>query len=301
MKKPVCVFLLFSSLVFAEFPVTIIDDVGMSATIQKEPLKIISLAPSNTEILFALGLGKKVVGVTNNCDFPSSTKDKEKVGDFTAPNIEKILILKPDLVLSGGGVQKDLAIKLAALKIPTLTLYPKDLNQVLTDIVIIGKATGRVKESLVFMTKLTERINNIKNKTTDLKKPTVYFEIWNSPITSAGAGTFIDELIVLAGGQNLIHDIEKTYPEISAEEIIKRNPEIIVTAYMGKRGKIKKEIINRSGWKNIDAVKNDKIYDDINPDLLLRSGPRLVNGLEELAKKIHPEAFDEKSGKREKK
>ncbi|OGF46996.1 MAG: hypothetical protein A2452_01335 [Candidatus Firestonebacteria bacterium RIFOXYC2_FULL_39_67] len=287
MTKIIGSFLLLISAVFSSgFPVTLTDDAGRSALISKEPKRIISLAPSNTEILFMLGLGDKVAGVSNICDYPAEAKKKEKVGDFFSPSLEKILMLKPDLVLAGGGVQKELAIKLSTMGIPVLTLYPKDLNQVLMDAVLVGKAAGKEKEALTLVNSLKERIKAVKEKAKNRKKPKVYFEIWNQPVTSAGKGSFIDELISLAGGENIFSDIDKTFPEVSVEEIIKRNPGIIITAYMEKKGKMKKEITARAGWGSIKAVKEDKVFDDLNPDLLLRSGPRLVDGLEELSKKI---------------
>jgi len=289
MMKILSILLLVITAAFSSaFPVTITDDVGMSASIPKEPKRIISLAPSNTEILFMLNLGGRVVGVSSICDYPAGAKKKEKVGDFFSPSLEKILLLKPDLVIAGGGVQKELAIKLSAMGIPTLTLYPKNLNEVLMDVVLVGKATGKDKEALALSASLKNRIEAVKESSKNKKKTKIYFEIWNQPVTSAGKGSFIDELIQLAGGENIFSDIDKTFPEVSAEEVIKRNPDVMITAYMGKNGKIKKEIKKRAGWGSIKAVKDDKIFDDINSDLLLRSGPRLVDGLEELSKRIFP-------------
>jgi len=286
MLKKILSMLLLSSLVFcSDFPQTLTDDVGLSAAIPAAPKRIISMAPSNTEILFALGLGNKVVGVSSFCDFPEAAKNKDKIGDFMAPNIEKILLLKPDLVLAGGGVQKDLAIKLSAMGIPTLTFYPKNINEMLMDIVLIGKASGKETEALVYIEKLKARMEKVKSEAGKInKKPKVYFEIWSQPFTTAGKGSFVEELITIAGGVNIFSETDKTFPEISGEEIIKRDPEIIITAYMGKKGKMKKEIAKRSGWAGVSAVKEGRIYDNIDSDILLRSGPRLVNGLEALSK-----------------
>jgi iron complex transport system substrate-binding protein len=287
-KELIISLLLAVSFFASDFPVTLVDDVGMSAVIPKTPKRIISLAPSNTEILFMLGLGDRVVGVTSICNYPTEAEKKEKVGDFFAPSLEKILLLKPDLVLAGGGVQKELALKLSAMGIPTMTLYPKDLKEMLLDVLLTGKAAGKEAEAVKLMSSLKARIEKIKEQAKNNKQPKVYFEIWNQPVTSAGKGSFIDELIKLAGGENIFSSINKTFPEVSAEEIIKRNPDVIITAYMGKKGKMKKEITGRSGWRGIKAVKEDRVFDDLDSDLLLRSGPRLVDGLEELAKKINP-------------
>jgi len=288
MRNKILAVLLPVSLVFcADFPVTLTDDAGLAAVIPAVPGRIISMAPSNTEILFALGLEGKVAGVSSFCDFPAAAKKKEKIGDFMAPNLEKILFLKPDLVLAGGGVQKDLAIKLSALNIPTLTFYPKNINELLKDITQIGRATGKETVALLYIEKLKARIEKVKTAAArSNKKPKVYFEIWNQPFTTAGKGSFVQELITLAGGINIFSETDKTFPEISGEEIIKRDPDIIITAYMEKKGKMKQEIAGRSGWGSISAVKEGRIYDDLDPDILLRAGPRLIDGLEALSKKL---------------
>ena len=277
--------------VFAGFPVTVVDDVGLSSLIPKAPVRIVSLGPSNTEILFALGLGPRTVGVTSYCNFPAEAKKKEKTGDFMSPNLELILSLKPDLVLCSGGVQKELALKLKNLNIPAVTLYPKDLKQVLDGISLVGRATGREETASIYMETLNVRIAAVKAKVKSAAKPKVYLEIWNQPLTTSGKISFVNELITLAGGANIFGELEQTFPSVGGEEILNRDPDIIVTAYMDKAGKIKADLIKRPGWGNIKAVKTGRIYDEINSDLLLRSGPRLVDGIEALAKKFHPELF----------
>ena len=291
MKKLLALALFLSLPVFAEFSVTITDDVGLTSVIVKEPVRIVSLGPSNTEIFFALGLGNRTVRVTSYCDFPKEAKKIQKVGDFVSPNIEMILSLKPDLVLCSGGVQKELALKLKSLGIPAVTLYPKDLKQLLNGITLVGKATGTEKIALKYVEGLRSRINSVKEKVKNSAKPKVYLEIWNQPLTTAGNGSFVDELITISGAVNIFSELKQTFPSVGGEEIINRNPDVIVTAYMDKAGKIKADLVKRPGWGNINAVKNGRVYDEINSDLLLRSGPRLVDGIEELAKKFHPELY----------
>ena len=291
MKKLVVLLLLLSVCVYAEFPVTITDDVGLVSKIEKTPVRIVSLGPSNTEILFALGLGERTVGVTSYCDFPAEAKKKKKVGDFISPNLEIILSLKPDLVLCAGGVQKDLALKLRGLNIPAVTLYPKDLNQLINDIAVVGRTTGAESKAAKYMESLRARIAAVKEKVKGQPKPSVYFEIWNSPLTSAGKSSFVDELITLAGGENIFAKVDQTFPTVNAENIVKSDPDIIVTAYMDRAGKIKTEVVKRAGWGKLKAIKNDRIYDDIDSNILLRAGPRLVDGIEALARKFHPELY----------
>ena len=291
MKKLAFLILLSASTLFAAFPLTITDDVGLTAVINKEPLRIVSLGPSNTEILFSLGLGERVCGVTSYCNFPEAAKKKEKVGDFITPNIEKILSLRPDLVLCAGGVQKDLALKLKSLNIPAVTLYPKNLEEILKGINTIGLVCGKEKEAAEYSGVLKKRLDSVRARVKGLARPRVYLEIWNAPLTSAGKGSFVDELITISGGENIFSGTDQTFPNVGAEEVVMRNPEIIVTAYMDKAGKMKKEIAGRQGWGSVAAVKNGNIFDEIDSDILLRAGPRLVAGIEVLAERIHPAAL----------
>ncbi|OGF48696.1 MAG: hypothetical protein A2044_01850 [Candidatus Firestonebacteria bacterium GWA2_43_8] len=288
MMKDIFILLLFVlAVVIIENPSVVFAEDGRSFNSRPdEPKRIISLTPGNTEILFALGLGDRIVGVAGCCDYPEAVKKCEKIGDYAYPDLEKIMLLKPDLVLCGGGVQKEFALKLIALKIPSIALYPENLKEVSDGILVIGKAAGREKEAVLLIKRIEDRMNKVKSMITKDKKPKVYFEIWNLPLISAGKGSFIDELITLAGGENIFSNVNKAFPQVSAEEVIKRNPDIIITAYMGKKGRISKELINRSGWSKVKAVKENRVFDDIDSDLLLRPGPRLADGLEEISKKI---------------
>ena len=297
MKKLAFFLVFFSSTLFAAFPLTITDDVGLTAVINKEPLRIVSLGPSNTEILFSLGLSERVCGVTSYCNFPEAAKKKEKVGDFITPNIEKILSLRPDLVLCAGGVQKDLALKLKSLNIAAVTLYPKNLEEILKGIKTIGLVCGKEKEAAEYAGSLKARLNAVKERVKGKAKPKVYLEIWNAPLTSAGKGSFVDELISVSGGENIFAGTDQTFPNVSSEEVVMRNPEVIITAYMDKAGKMKSEIAGRQGWGSIAAVRSAKIYDEIDSDILLRAGPRLVDGIEALAERLHPAASKEKGKK----
>jgi len=274
----------------SNFPITIKDDVGRKVTVPKEPKRIISTAPDVTEILFALGLGDKVVGVTTWCNYPEEAKTKEKIGDFANPNIEKILFLKPDLVVATGGVQRQVIEKLEQLGIPVYVSYPHNIDEVIKDIYTIGRIAGAEgsAKKLVFNLKL--RIAKVTSKVNKAKtKPKVFFELWHEPLMSAGPGSFIDDIIKKAGGINIAGTAKSAYPIFSLEQLIKEDPDIIIGAE-SSMGADPLEVSKRPGWETLKAVKKQKVY-TINDDIVFRAGPRLVLALEIMAKYLHPELF----------
>ncbi len=273
------------------YPLVIRDDVGRTVKLGSEPERIVSLAPGNTEILFALGLEKRVVGVSDQCDYPAEARDKPKVGGFATISIERTVSLKPDVVLASGSIQLEIADQLSDLGIKTIVLFPRTIESILGDIELVGEVTNRNSEAKALVTRLRGRIEFIRAGTRQLmSRPRVYYEIWHSPLMSAGHGTWIDELIELSGGRNIFSDSSDPYPIISSELVIERDPEIIIInrGYMG--GEARGEMLRRAGWDRISAVISGRIY-EMDENLLVRPGPRIVDGLEALAKAIHPELF----------
>jgi iron complex transport system substrate-binding protein len=275
--------------------IKICDQMGREISIEKTPERIVSLSPSNTEILFALGLENKVVGVTNYCDHPEEAKRKEKIGNFAEPNLEKIVSLEPDLVLATSMHEKQVT-QLDKLGIPTLVLEPKGMSDMLSSIELIGKATGSEDKALSLVTSLKERIDTIEEKVKDIpedKKPLVYYELWPTPITTTGPGTFVDDLINRAGGRNIAADAKKAYPEYSQEVIIKRNPDIIIFSHHGASQQSEEDIKARKGWESVNAIKNDKVF-YVNENIVQRPTPRLVDGLEAIYDIISKKSGDTK-------
>jgi iron complex transport system substrate-binding protein len=254
------------------------------------PKRYISLAPSTTEILFALGLGNEIVGVSSYCNYPQKAKSKEKVGEFSHPNIEKILSLKPDYVFCTGLEQAAIVVE---LKRQNLNIYvgdPKNMEELLNSIRDIGKITGKEKVAENLIRNMKQEIEEITSRVKLIprdKRPKVFIEIWHDPLITAGKGSFIDELITLAGGINIAHDTKRAFTIFSPEEVIRRNPDCIILAYMDKE-KPSRLLGKRFGWKEVTAVKNNRLYNDINPDLLLRPGPRVTQGLKEIYKRLYP-------------
>jgi iron complex transport system substrate-binding protein len=284
-------------------PITVVDDVGRNVTITTyPPERIVSLAPSCTEILFELGLGSKVVGVDEYSDYPPEVQEKVKagnlttVGSFAEISIETVVGLQPDLVLATGGVQRLVAESLEGLGKPVVVLYPKKFDGVLADISLVGKATGQTDEAEVIVTDLREKAQEIADKTRDAPRPRIYVEyFFNGGYWSFGSESFADELIYKAGGVNVFSGFAKQYISTSTEEVLKADPEIIIISKgaMAIASGLTPEVIKgRQGWSETYAVQNDQIY-EIDESIISREGPRLIKGLEEFAKVIHPELFKE--------
>ncbi|MGC8972400.1 MAG: ABC transporter substrate-binding protein [bacterium] len=282
---------LISSISFAgSFPITVKDDVGRKITVFKEPQRIISTAPSVTEILFALGLGDRVVGVTTLCNYPEEAKTKEKIGTFQSPNIEKILSLKPDIIIATGGVQRQVVEKLEQLGFTIFVSYPRTLEEVIKSIYTIGHITGAEENAKKLAFDLKLRIAKVTSKVSKVKvRPKVFFELWHEPLMSAGPGSFIDDLIKKAGGINIAGSAKSAYPIFSLEQLVKEDPDVIIGAE-SSMGANPLDISKRPGWDTLKAVKNQKIF-IINDDIIFRAGPRLVLALEIIAKYLHPEVF----------
>jgi iron complex transport system substrate-binding protein len=267
----------------------VVDDLERLVTINGTPQRIISLAPSNTEILFALGLGEKVVGVTDWCDYPSEALDKEKVGGYDTPDIEKIVALTPDLILVAYGTTMDVINNLIGLGLTVFGIKTTDLDDLLNDIRTVGNITGKKAEAQALTSEMESRIKAVTDETSELEqRPRVFYIVWHDPLWTAGSETFIHELIEKGGGMNICGNLTG-YPTISIEEVIAYNPEVIVTSSWPG---VYEWAMNDTALNVTYARQNDRVYmcDD---NLVQRPGPRLVEGLEWFAYFIHPEIFEE--------
>jgi len=283
-------------------PITIIDDMGRNVTITNyPPQRIVSLVPSCTEILFALGVGDKVVGVDETSDYPPEVIERVEAGNLTTVgkysqiNVELVVSLEPDLILaSGAKVQGAVVERLVELGQTVVVLYPETFSDVLENILLVGKVTGQVDKAEALVADMRKKAQEIADKTKNASRPRVYVEYYfDGGYATYGSKSFVNELIDMAGGINIFAGFEGAYITTSTEEVLKANPEIIIIA-KGKMsmlcGLTPETIKSRPGWSQISAVQNDRIY-EIGEDLLVAKGPRLIKGLEELAKVIHPELF----------
>lgn len=275
-------------------PGNIIDGLGRQVTINAVPQRIVSLAPSNTEILFALGLGDKIVGVTEYCNYPEAAKTKPKIGGFSTVDVEKVVSLRPDLILATQIHSKTIIPSLEKLGLTVVALTPSSLTGVLDSITLVGKITGQDKEASELVKDLNARIEAVSDKTGNLspnQKPRVFYVTWHDPLMTAGKGALSNDVISQAGGQNIASDItgDKT---IDLETVINRDPEIIIASVGMGTGEDQswQYIKSESRLKNTQALMTGRVY-KIDGDLIHRPGPRVVDALEQIAQFIHPELF----------
>ena len=279
----------------------LVDDYERNVSItQYPPEKIVSLAPSCTEILFALNLGDKIVGIDTYDHYPSEIQEKivsnniTKVGQYSEISAESIIVLNPDLVIGAMSVQLPLIENLATTQYAAMMINPQTYDDVINDIILIGEATGQIEQAELIVANMQNKTEEIAQKTQDLNKPRVYIEYaFNGGFQSFGSGSFADELIKKAGGSNIFTNSISAYVAASSEEVIVNDPEIIIIASgaMSEACGLTPEIIeNRPGWNNISAVKNDQIY-EIDERLLL-PGVAMEEGLETLVAILHPEIFN---------
>lgn len=241
--------------------------------------RIVSVSPEVTEILFALGCENSLVGVSSFCNYPDEVKKIEKVGTFSHPSLEKIVFLKPDIIFSAGIEQAPVILKLEKLGIPVFTYSPKSIDEIFQKILIIGKTVNRKEEALDLVENIRKEIIFDKSPIPNSnKRPKIYLEISEKPYMSVCKGSFIHELIELSGGKNAAEKGIRPFTQVSAETLINWNPDIIIMTHSGS----KESLMKRSGWNQINAVKNSFVFDDIDPDVLLRAGPRIVDGYRQI-------------------
>lgn len=276
------------------YPLTIKDATGAELTFDKAPERIVSTSPSETEILFALGLGDKIYGVSDYDNYPKEALAKPKVGGVTKPNEEAIIAAEPDLVIGGISMKGDIAEKFRGLDLKLYKTEPKKVEDVLNNILQIGKMTDKQREAEALVAQMKEDIQYVKEKAAGLKqvdKKKVYIEF--SPGWTVGKGEFMDELITMAGGLNIASDTEG-WNAIDEEKVIQDNPEVILyTAGRvdDKTGKSIDELItSRSGWEKITAIQEGRLH-AIDGDIVSRPGPRITEALKNIAESIYPELY----------
>ena len=283
-----------------EFPVTVKDDLEESIKINEKPQKIISLAPSMTEMLYSLGLGNRVVGVSNYADYPEEAAQNNKIGSVTDPNVEKIVSLKPDLVLAASVNKLEYVNRLKELGIKVAGFNPTTIEETITVMNKVGELTGEKLLAKEITEKMNKQLNEIEKvvakKLKANKRPDVFYEIWHDPLTTAGKGTFIDDLIETAGGRNLGALAEGSWPQYDMETLLVENPEVYISSQHSDAHTFTKEgLKDRPNYSALNAVKNDRIH-FIEQNLVTRPSPRIILGLKELVKTIWPDLENQVEG-----
>ncbi len=286
-----CVLILFLPSLSFSTPLRLKDEVGREVVFPFPPKRIVSLAPNITEILFCLGLDEEVVGVSIHCNYPEKVKSRVRVGSYISIDFERVISLKPDLILAtGAGNPKEVVERFNTLGFPTYVIFPKRFDGVLQSIRHIGQVVGKEKDALRVIESMNQRRERIVHLTGGLSRPKVFLQVGDSPIVTVGRGSFGDDLIRLAGGENVAGREREMYPRLGREDILKRSPEVILISSMNPNGDYERIFREWERWKMIPAVKQGRIH-LINSDLIDRPSPRIIDGLEEMARLLHPETF----------
>jgi iron complex transport system substrate-binding protein len=268
---------------------TVTDELGRTVQVPAQPQRIVSLAPSVTEVLFALGVGDRVAGVTSYCDYPPEARQKPPVGDTLKPSLEKIVALKADLVIISTASQVEASFrKLEELGIPVYVTNPRSVDGVVESIDKIGELIDVRERARELTDELRRRIAIVQARVAETSRPSVLVILGTEPLITAGAGSFINDLINRAGARSISAEDKADYPQYSIETAVARQPEIILLQAGGN------ELTSR--LRQTPAARSNRVY-HIDDDLLLRPGPRIIDGLERIAAKFHPELFEPDAAK----
>lgn len=271
---------------------TMTDQLGRHVAVPDQPQRVVSLAPSITEIVFALNRGRRLQGVTTYSDFPPEAQKLPKVGSYVHLDLEKIVALKPDLCIAiKDGNPRVIAQRLDSLKIPVYVVNPDNLETIMKTVLEIGTLLNAKSRGNQLVQNMDLRIQKVKSLVEKAKhRPKVFFQIGVSPIVSVGTHTFIHELIVTAGGTNIAAG-PISYPRFSREKVLSLSPEIIIITSMARSAVFEKVKAEWEKWPNMPAVRNQRIYVE-DSNYFDRPTPRLVDGLELLIRLIHPELVE---------
>jgi iron complex transport system substrate-binding protein len=271
---------------------------GAGGSLPRTPTRIVSLVPSVTEILFAIGAEDTLVGVTDFCDYPEAARRKPRVGGMIAPSLETIVAARPEVVVAtSDGNRQETFDQLRRLQIPVYSVAPGSVENVLALVVMLGELTGRRQAAGDLADSLRRRILAVSARVGQLPRRRVLYVIWPEPLIVPGRGTLISELIRLAGGESVTADVTEAYPRYSTEAALARRPEVIFLARHGSE-RTGSAPITREKWErfgDLPAIRFGRLH-VVPGDLLHRYGPRVVDGLELLARLTHPEAFASPTG-----
>jgi len=271
-------------------PRTFVDDLDRKLYLAKPPKRIVSLAPSITEILFAIGLDEEIVGVTDFCNYPPAALTKPKVA-YSQPNLEALVALEPQLVLAPPSfLRPDLLAKLEQLKIPTFVLESQTVEGIFGHIQLLGRMVGRAQEANEFAAALRKQVADLTKRVEGRPRPTLLYVLNSEPLITVGPGSFIHHLIELAGGRNAAERANAPYPRLTMEEVLMQNPDILLFPVGEYEGIPQAEQDRWKRWESLRAVQDGKLF-QVKSDLLNRPGPRVLEGLRHLVKVLHPDIF----------
>lgn len=278
---------------FGAATVSYTDGVGRQVSLPKNVQRVVSLAPSATEILYAVGAGPQVVGVDAYSNYPEAATKVAKVGDYAQISLETVVSLKPDVVLASS-LHGQMLGQMEGLGLKVVFVEPRTMEDVYRDIELVGKITGHESEAARVVADMKTKVATVTSKLAGLAaqdRPVVYYEVWSDPLMSAGPRTYTHEVIKLAGATNLAYDAEVDYPILPSEVVVARNPAVIVwPTFHGAEEWTPDKFAQRAGWGSIAAVRTGRVY-SIDADIMSRGGPRLADAVVEMAKLVHPDLF----------
>jgi iron complex transport system substrate-binding protein len=264
------------------------DGVGRQVSITRHPMRIISLAPDVTETLYLLGAQDRLVGNTTWCNWPEAAKQKPKIGDLLNPNYEIILAAKPDLVIaSTAGNQEGSVLKLAKLGLPVYVSAPRSVERIFQSVEELGRITDCAFQGTQLVAQMKQRLANVQRRLSGLPPVRAFFITWFDPLLAPGKDTFENEAIRLVGVISITADIDQFYPRYSLEQVLVKNPDVILT--VEQKGDPIPNLKRLAGWKDLRAVKEGRVY--FLTEFLQHPSPLFLDGVEELARKLHPERF----------
>lgn len=267
------------------------DQLGREVSVPDNPVRVVSLAPSITEIVFALGEGQRLKGVTQHCDFPEEARSLPRVGSYVHLDLERIVSLEPDLcIATRDGNPREVVDRLEAMGIPVYVVNPGNLDSIVDACVEIGDLLNAGPKARAIANDMRTRIDRVRSRVAGTRNhPEVFMQVGFVPIVSAGSNTYIDELITTAGGKNLAGG-PTPYPRFSREQVLALQPEVIVITPMTKGEEPARAVAEWKQYGSLPAVKNNRIY-IVESNIFDRPTPRMVEALETLARMIHPELF----------
>jgi iron complex transport system substrate-binding protein len=274
-------------------PVTIVDRTRRSVTFESVPQRIISLSPSSTELLFAIGAGSTVVGATNHCNYPADALMVPRVGSgiMEGTSRETILAIKPDLVLCKWDTHESLLELFDRVGIQAVNIGPETLDELFDEARLLGQVTGHEQEAESLIFQMTKRRDSLVQRVASIasnEQRTVFYEVWDDPLMTAGPKSFIGELLRMGKMKNVFEDTDASYPCISSEVVVDRNPDVILTPTNHLKQVEFERLASRPGWANIRAIANKRVF-TINGDEVSRCGPRMLNALEQMIDAVYPE------------
>jgi len=270
----------------SDFPVEVTDYHGNVVTVTEKPATIISLAPAVTEVLYALGAGDRVIGVTALCDYPPEAAEVDKVGDFEGPNVELVLEKNPDLVISGGYMHEEATETLTDAGITVLPVEAESFANVYASIENIGLATGRAEPAAAIIADMEAGVATVQGQVAEFEPVRVFYMMsYGEELWTGSEGTFIHDMIGYAGGVNIAAEAETPWTRYSMEAIVEGDPEVIVCDVYVDTEAVKAD----PALQSISAVVNDRVYMVSDSNIFSRGGPRLIQGLQELAGMLHPD------------